>query len=641
VSREAAEASVEAAGDVLAAALAYAGRGWRIFPVNAHKEPLTARGFKDATADEDALQAWWTVHPGAGVAIATGAVSGLVVLDEDTGKGGGRTRVELERTLGKLPETHTVLTGGGGRHYYFTHPGREVRCSAGVLGAGLDVRGDGGYVVAPPSPHGSGRLYRVMLDREMAELPAGWLDAMLAGRDNGASSKAEPVAEIIPEGRRRAELLSLAGTLRRRGLGRDEILAALRAVNEARCRPPLADSELVGLAEDVPRRYQPAERLGVEAYTGPSRPLDETVAVFSRWLLLPDVEPVYAVLGAVAANYLPGAPVWLILVSPPSNGKTELLGSLARLPDVHAASTLTEASLLSGTPRREHAQTAKGGLLREVGEFGIVVLKDMGSLLSMRPDDKAEVFAALREVFDGSYVRYVGADGGRQLAWAGKLGLIAGATPVLDRHHGVLSVMGERFLLCRLPEALEEQAERALEHTGEREAAMRRELAEAVAGLFAGERREPRPLDADERRELVGLAALVARARSPVERDRRTREVELVPGAEGPARLAVTLERLLAGLDSLGCDRQLALRVLRRVGLDSMPALRRQLLEQLCASPEPVSTPALAVAVRTPTTTVRRTLEDLAAYRLVDRTKQEQGKPDLWAMVEWARERFR
>jgi hypothetical protein len=201
--------------------------------------------------------------------------------------------------------------------------------------------------------------------------------------------------------------------------------------------------------------------------------------------------------------------------------------------------------------------------------------------------------------------------------------------------------MGERFLLCRLPEALEEQAERALAHTGELEAQMRQELADAVAGLFAGERRSPRPLDDAERRELVGLAALVARARSPVERDRHTREVELVPGAEGPARLAVTLERLLAGLDALGCKRDLALRVVRRVGLDSMPALRRQLLEQLCISPEPVATPTLAVALHTPTNTVRRTLEDLTAYRLVTRVKQEQGRPDLWHAVDWTRERFR
>jgi Bifunctional DNA primase/polymerase, N-terminal/Primase C terminal 1 (PriCT-1) len=633
--------SETAAGETtLAAALAYAARGWPVFPVNG-KAPLTERGFNDASAEPEQIRTWWRANPAAGVAIATGAPSGVLIVDIDAQKGGARAWKQLAGEHGKVPSTAATLTGGGGSHLLFIHPG-GVPCSVGLLAEHVDVRGDGGYAILPPSVHETGRRYKWMQSPEkfgLAEAPE-WLIKLARGRQNGRPSNASPLPEIIPEGRRNTELASIAGTLRRRGLGETEILSTLREVNRQRCQPPLDDNELDRIAGSV-GRYTAGATLGMSAYTGPVRPIEDVVGVFSRWLLLPDIEPVYAVLGAVAANYLPGAPVWLILVSPPSNGKTELLGSFARLPDVYPASTLTEASLLSGTPTREHAQHAKGGLLREVGDFGIVVLKDLGSLLSMRPDDKAEVFAALREVFDGSYVRYVGADGGRQLAWTGKLGLVAGATPVLDRHHGVLSVMGERFLLCRLPEALEEQAERALAHTGELEAQMRQELADAVAALFAGERREPRPLDDAERRELVGLAALVARARSPVERDRHTREVELVPGAEGPARLAVTLERLVAGLDALGCRRDLALRVVRRVGLDSMPALRRQLLEQLCASPEPVATPTLAVAVHTPTNTVRRTLEDLTAYRLVTRAKQDQGKPDLWQVVDWARERFR
>jgi hypothetical protein len=156
-----------------------------------------------------------------------------------------------------------------------------------------------------------------------------------------------------------------------------------------------------------------------------------------------------------------------VLVGPPASGKTEILHALGRLPDVYQAATLTKASLLSGSPKREHASGAKGGLLRELGDFGIVVLKDMGSILSMRPDAKAEILAALLEVFDGSWTRYVGTDGGRALSRSGKLGLLAGATPVIDRHRGVLAAMGERFTLCRLAESGDEQAARALGHTGD------------------------------------------------------------------------------------------------------------------------------------------------------------------------------
>src|SRR4249919_3741510 len=118
---------------------------------------------------------------------------------------------------------------------------------------------------------------------------------------------------------------------------------------------------------------------------------------------------------------------------------------------------------------------------------------------------------------------------------------------------------------------------------------MRQELADAVAAVFAGTRRDPQPLASEERREIVRLSALVARSRSPVERDRVTREIELVPGAEGPARLAVTLERLLAGLDTLNCDRELALRVVRRVALDCLPPRRLRLLRELRALTDPAT----------------------------------------------------
>jgi hypothetical protein len=201
--------------------------------------------------------------------------------------------------------------------------------------------------------------------------------------------------------------------------------------------------------------------------------------------------------------------------------------------------------------------------------------------------------------------------------------------------------MGERFTLCRLAEADDEQAVRALSHVGEREHVMRDELAAAVAAVFAGRSDTPRPLDEQERDELVRLAALVTRARSAVERDRVTREIEQVPGAEGPARLAVTLERLLAGLDSLGCERQRAWQAVRRVALDCIPALRRRLLERLCEQAAPEATKQIAEAVDLPTVTVRRALEDLTAYGLFSRYGQGEGKADVWTATDWTRGRMR
>jgi hypothetical protein len=148
--------------------------------------------------------------------------------------------------------------------------------------------------------------------------------------------------------------------------------------------------------------------------------IEETLGVFERWLILPNRTPVYAMLGTVAANLLPGDPVWLGIIGPPSSAKTEILNSISTLPHVVQAATLTPAGLLSGTSKKQYDKTAKGGLLRQIGDFGIIALKDFGSILSMRPDAKAEVLAALREVYDGAWTRHLGIDGGRTLAWSGK-----------------------------------------------------------------------------------------------------------------------------------------------------------------------------------------------------------------------------
>ena len=257
--------------------------------------------------------------------------------------------------------------------------------------------------------------------------------------------------------------------------------------------------------------------------------VERVIEVFRDSLYLPDVRPLLAVLGTVAAARLPGDPVWLVLVGPPGGGKTELLQGASALDDVHPIATLTEASLLSGTPRKEHDYDATGGLLRLIGDKGIILCKDFGSVLNMHRDARASVLAALREVYDGSWTRHIGTSGGRTFHWQGEVGLIAGCTPTIDRHHAVMGAMGERFVMFRLPEAeSDEQARRALEHAG-REASMRRDLTDAVRSLFDAGLGTPRPLSDAERARLVPLAALVVRCRSAVERDSYNRDIELIP----------------------------------------------------------------------------------------------------------------
>lgn len=362
----------------------------------------------------------------------------------------------------------------------------------------------------------------------------------------------------------------------------------------------------------------------------------ETIEAFEKWLYLPDRYPLLATLGAVAANLLPGDPVWLLLIGPPGSGKTEILQSLTRLSAVHSTATFTPASLLSGTSKRERADTASGGLLREVGQRGLIVCKDFGSVLSMHRDARAETLAAMREMYDGSWTRRVGTDGGQALHWTGKVGFLGGATQTIDRHHAVMASMGERFLLVRLPSLdPEKQARRALSHSA-RSKEMREELSKAVAALFEHGIGEPFPLDETFREHLIALAMLVVKCRSAVERDGYKREVELVPDAEAPTRLIVVLDRLRAGLEAIGIDRTKVWSVVRDAALDSIPSLRRRVVEHLADLEGQADTSEIAKALRYPTQTTRRALEDLHAHRILDRVKHGQGRSDEWSLSAWA-----
>lgn len=372
------------------------------------------------------------------------------------------------------------------------------------------------------------------------------------------------------------------------------------------------------------------------------RTLAEVVAVFERWLHMPDPSVLYAVLGAVAANLLPGDPVWLLTVGPPGSGKTETINALSRLPKVHHISTLTEAALLSGTPKKEKASDAKGGLLRVIGDFGIIVAKDFTSVLSMHRDSRSALLAALREIFDGRWERGVGVDGGRILSWDGKVGLIAGCTPAIDTHHGVMATMGERFMFCRLPIINPtEQAMRALGHVG-REVQMREEMADAVTGLFATLTISDAPphIAAADRGRLAALASLAVRCRSAVDRDGYRREIELVPDPEAPARLACALAQFQAGMRVVGINPAAAWEVAVKCAFDSMPQIRRRVFELLRTADGQLDTTAIATAVGYPTATAHRACEDLTAHGIVTRQSCGKGKADRWTLSDWTREQY-
>jgi DNA-binding transcriptional ArsR family regulator len=199
---------------------------------------------------------------------------------------------------------------------------------------------------------------------------------------------------------------------------------------------------------------------------------------------------------------------------------------------------------------------------------------------------------------------------------------------------------GERFVLYRLPPTdPATQARRALAHAG-REKAMRAELAGTVAEFLNHLDPEPGlpPREEDDER-LIGLATLVVRARSAVERDGYSREIELIPEPEAPTRLVVVLRRLMQGLDAIGLDSDTAWAITSKAALDSIPTLRLEAIGALHAAGEAIDTNAVASRVSYPASTTRRALEELTAHGLVDCHRQGEGRPHLWTLTTFALER--
>jgi len=246
--------------DLLAAARAYAARGWFVFPCKPGKKgPLTNRGFKNASNHADIIAGWWQRWPDANIGIACGP-SKLVVVDVDAknDQSGLESWADLRAELGLNDETVTCETPTGGLHVYYEDADeRDIRCSVGTLGEGLDVRAEGGYVLAPPSVHPDGGEYVWAMDCAPDEIEIVPLPASLAERlAKARRAPAAPVGDRIAQGGRNSTLASLAGTMRHRGMSQEAIEAALLVENVGRCDPPLAEAEVRKVAQSI-ARYEP------------------------------------------------------------------------------------------------------------------------------------------------------------------------------------------------------------------------------------------------------------------------------------------------------------------------------------------------------------------------------------------------
>jgi hypothetical protein len=293
---------------MLMAALTYLKQGWNVIPVKPDKLPYlrTWKEYQQRMATEQEIREWWGKWPGAGIAVITGRLSGVVVVDVEAG---GATLAT---------KTLTATTGGGGKHYYFRHPGTEVPCAVRFR-PDTDCRGDGGYAVVPPSAHRSGRRYRwddpkakalYITEKLLKQIQRGGQQRPLGADDWGSD---------IPDGERDVGMTRRAGRLLQTGMSAGEALEVLKFINAEHCKPQLSTGQLEKIVKSIAgreaaKKKDKAPAAGAKFTVFSQREMlrrygeDET-----RWTV---------------AEWLPEASCGL-LVAPPGNYKTWLLEALA------------------------------------------------------------------------------------------------------------------------------------------------------------------------------------------------------------------------------------------------------------------------------------------------------------------------
>jgi hypothetical protein len=361
----------------------------------------------------------------------------------------------------------------------------------------------------------------------------------------------------------------------------------------------------------------------------------ELAEVFRANLYLPDDGPLAALLAAyLVGQEADGDPIWLLLVAPPSTGKSELLRPFENLPGVHLVSDFSRAALLSGMA----GDRGTGGLFSQVakqpGGRGTLLFSDLTSILSQRPDARSESFGLFREAYDGRVSRASGAGGGMVRDLRLKLTILAGVTQIIDLPEiaGELAAMGERFLTCRFRRLLPH--ERLIMAAMERSRPLdgnllRASLGEAVAEFLAGRRLAPFILTGEAGDALDALTCFASGARTPVPRDHFDTPVAHID-PEGPARLGGQLRRLWAGLVALGYPDPAAL--VGRVGLDCVPAARWAVLRPLLGGAS-VPTATLGDLAGLDTAIAGRALDDLAGVGVVQRDSIAQGHEKVWSLI--------
>jgi len=338
--------------------------------------------------------------------------------------------------------------------------------------------------------------------------------------------------------------------------------------------------------------------------------------VAHSFLMLEDDNFIDAVLAAVLSIKLNADPLWLFLIAPSSSGKTEILRALDGHKSVYFLSSFTRNTLISGYIPKDDTKQDPSLLHQLNGK--VIIAKDFTTVLQMRREDRQEIFAQLREVYDGMYDKAFGT--GERKKWRGKVGFIAGVTPAIERHRAVNQSLGERYIYYHIDSSDPLLvAQMAQSKTIDKDSS-RKELKKSVHA-FLDMLESDRNKDNIQLSQLMSdrisnLAVFCSTARTSVDRDPYNKIIETMPDPEGPGRLVNQLSLLgicLAMVRGIDCIDEGVFDILRKVACDSIPSVRLPVIKALLATEYDkwASTSDIVQNTGMPPTTVRYQLEEL------------------------------
>ena len=271
------------------AAIEYAKKGFAVFPLKYRdKVPLTRNGCKDATTDAAQIKAWWQKYPNANIGLATGSVSQNVFvidldIDEDRGIDGYHSLEDWQREHGDFPETWTAITGRGGYHLYYRGNGK-IKNRAGIID-GVDIRGNGGYVVAPPSIHKNGNRYEWEYSPDEFEIAKADNNVeYFLNHDDQKHGTAFTMPNIVAAGQRNQMLFRFACMMQAKGASDQSVFVATMAENESSCSPPLTEQE-VRIIVSSATKYDKGKPIHIDSEGVATRENKDDVIGNPEWVL--------------------------------------------------------------------------------------------------------------------------------------------------------------------------------------------------------------------------------------------------------------------------------------------------------------------------------------------------------------------